>query len=180
MMRKVFISTFSFGEFDSKPVDILKAVGLEVQSKPYHLTLSKGEIINLGMKSEGPVAKTEALDEEVLEKLKHLPVISCCGAGLDNIDLDVAKKRGVQVFSILCGPILAVVELTVALILSLLRCIPRVDRDIRAGKWQKHMGHLLRGKKVGIIGFGRIRQKVAQLLMGLGVQIAYCGQQLMK
>lgn len=171
---KVFISTSSFGDFDSKPFEMLKAAGLEVQLNPYHRTLSKVESTSLGAQSEGLIAGTEVLDEEVLAKLECLRVISRCGAGLDNIALDVAKKRGIQVFSTPYGPTVAVAELTVALILSLLRHISWMDREMRVRKWQKHMGYLLQGKNVGIIGFGKIGQKVAELLLGLGVQIAYC------
>ncbi len=174
MMRKVFISTSSFGEFDSKPLEILKTAGLEVQLNPHHRTLSKEESMSLGAPSEGLIAGTEVLDEEVLAKLKCLRVISRCGAGLDNIDLEVAKKRGIQVFNTPYGPTVAAAELAVALILSLLRHIPRIDRELRDRKWQKGMGYLLQGKNVGIIGFGKIGRKVAELLMGLGVQIAFC------
>ena len=173
MKRPVFISTSSFGESDAKPLEILEAAGLEVQLNPYHRTLSKGEIIDLGVESEGIIAGTEPLDEEVLEKLEHLRVISRCGAGLDNVALDAAERQGIQVFNTPYGPTIAVAELTVALILSLLRYVPWMDRDIRTGKWQKRMGYLLQAKKVGIIGFGKIGQKVAEMLAGLGAQIAY-------
>lgn len=173
MMPKVLISTSSFGEFDATPLEMLKAAGLEVQLNPYHRTLTREESVNLGAPAEGLIAGTETLDKELLEKLKHLRVISRCGAGLDNVDLNAAKKRGIQVFNTPYGPTIAVAELTVALILSLLRHIPRMDREIRHGKWQKRMGYLLKGKNVGIIGFGKIGQKVADLLMGLGAKIAY-------
>lgn len=174
MIQKVFISTSSFGKFDSKPLEMLKAAGLEVQLNPHHRTLTRKESVKLGAQAEGLIAGTEALDADVLAKLKHLRVISRCGAGLDSIDLDVAKKRGIQVFSTPYGPTVAVAELTVALILSLLRHIPWMDREMRQRKWQKRMGYLLQGKNVGIIGFGKIGQKVAELLIGLGAQIAYC------
>jgi D-3-phosphoglycerate dehydrogenase len=173
MRGKVFISTTSFGEFDSRPLQMLKEAGLEVQLNPYHRTLSKDESMSLGEQSEGLIAGTEALDEEVLRKLKYLRVISRCGAGLDNIDLEAAKRQGIQVFNTPGGPTIAVAELTVALILSLLRHIPRMDREMRHQTWQKRMGNLLQGKKVGIIGFGRIGQKVAELVLGLGAQVAY-------
>jgi len=172
--RKVLISTSSFGEFDDRPLQMLKAAGLDVQLNPYHRTLTREESVSLGEPAEGLIAGTEILDKKVLAKLKRLRVISRCGAGLDNIDLDAARKQGMQVFSTPYGPTAAVSELTVGLILTLLRHVLRMDRDIRAGKWQKRMGNLLQGKKVGVIGFGRIGQKVAELLMSLGTQIAYC------
>lgn len=170
---KVFISTSSFGEFDAKPLKMLEAAGLEAQLNPHHRTLSKEESLSLCAEVEGLIAGTEVLDEEVLEKLKCLRVISRCGVGMDSIDLEAAKQRGIQVFSTPYGPTVAVAELTIALILSLLRHVPRMDREIRAGKFQKYMGNLLQGKSVGIIGLGKIGQRVAELLTALGAQTAY-------
>ncbi len=174
MRGKVFISTTSFGKPDSKPLDMLKAAGLEVSFNPHGRKLSREEVIELAADSEGLIAGTEPLDAEVLTRLKHLRVISRCGVGMDNIDLEAAKRLEIKVCSIPNSPAIAVAELTVGLILALLRHILSMNRDIRAGKWQKRMGNLLQGKKVGIIGFGRIGQKVAELVLGLGAQVIYC------
>lgn len=174
MMKKIFISTSSFGKSDPTPLEMLKAAGLEVSLNPYGRKLSREEIAALAANSEGLIAGTEPLDAEVLKRLRYLRVISRCGVGMDNIDLEAAKRRGIQVFNTPNSPAAAVAELTVGLILALLRHIPHMDRDIRARKWQKRMGNLLLGKKVGIIGFGRIGQKVAELVRGLGAQVVYC------
>ena len=173
-MTNVFISTTSFGKSDSTPLEMLKAAGLEVSFNPYGRELSRGEVMELAVESKGLIAGTETLDAEVLKRLKNLRVISRCGVGMDNIDLEAAKRQGIQVFNTPDSPTTAVAELTVGLILALLRHVPRVDRDIRDRKWQKRMGNLLQGKKVGIIGFGRIGQKVAALIVGLGAQVVYC------
>jgi len=173
MREKVFISTTSFGKPDPAPLEMLKAAGLEVSLNPYGRKLSREEIVELAANSEGLIAGTEPLDGEVLKRLKHLRVISRCGVGMDNIDLTAAKQQGIQVFNTPDSPTIAVAELTVGLILALLRHIPRSDRDIRTGKWSKRMGNLLEGKKVGIIGLGRIGQKVAKLVLSLGAQVVY-------
>jgi D-3-phosphoglycerate dehydrogenase len=101
-------------------------------------------------------------------------VISRCGTGLDNVDLEAAKQLGIKVLNTPDAPTMAVAELTLGLMLGLLRHLPRADREIRAGNWQKRMGNLLQGKKVGIIGFGRIGQKVGELVQALGAQAVYC------
>ena len=174
MRGKVFISTTSFGKPDPAPLEILKAAGLEVSLNPYGRKLTSEEVVELAANSEGLIAGTEPLDAQVLNKLKDLRVISRCGVGMDNIDLAAAERQGIKVFNTPNSPAIAVAELTMGLMLALLRHIPIMDRDIRAGKWQKRMGNLLLGKKVGIIGFGRIGQKVAELALGLGAQVVYC------
>ena len=115
----------------------------------------------------------QSLDKGVLGKLPLLKVISRCGVGMDNVDLEVAAKLNIKVFNTPFGPTMAVAELTVGLILDLLRKTTLMDREIRAGIWKKHMGNLLCGKRVGIIGFGRIGQKTGELLRAFGCEIGY-------
>lgn len=173
-MTKVFVSTSSFAKYDGSPLKMLQNVGMEVQFNPYGRTLTLDECLNSYGDIDGLIAGTESLTAEILKSAKDLKVISRCGTGIDNIDLEVAKQQGIKVFNTPSSPVRAVAELTLSLLLALLRHIPRMDRDIRTGKWEKGMGNLLLGKKVGIIGFGRIGQKVAELLVALGAQIAYC------
>ena len=173
-MPNVFISTSSFAEYDASPLKLLKDAGVDVQVNPYRRKLTPDECLRLYKDIDGLIAGTEALTAEILKSAKNLRVISRCGVGMDNIDLAVAKRQGIKVFNTPSSPAIAVAELTLGLILALLRHVPRMDRDIRDGKWQKRMGNLLQGKRVGIIGFGRIGQKVAELVLGLGAQVAYC------
>jgi len=90
---------------------------------------------------------------------------------LDNVDLEAAKKRGVAVSATPDAPTQAVTELTVALILNVLRRINFMDRQVRSGAWSKEMGRLLSGKTVGIVGLGRIGRRAAELLRPFGVKI---------
>jgi D-3-phosphoglycerate dehydrogenase len=171
---KVFVSTSSFAEYDKLPLKLLQDAGIESQVNPYGRKLTEDECLKLIGDADGLIAGTEPLTAEVIKSAKKLKVISRVGVGLDNVDLEAAKKRGIKVFSTPDAPTLAVAELTLGLMLALLRHIPQGDRDIRAGKWQKQMGNLLHSKKVGIIGLGRIGEKVAELVKGMGAQVAYC------
>jgi D-3-phosphoglycerate dehydrogenase len=171
---KVFVSTSSFAKYDDLPVRLLKDAGLDIQLNPYGRKLATDECLSLYRDIDGLIAGTETLTADVLKSAKKLKAISRCGAGIDNIDLKVARQQRIKVFSTPDSPTVAVAELTVGLMLTLLRHIPGGDRDIRAGKWKKRMGNLLQGKKVGIIGFGRIGQKVAELVFGFGAQVVYC------
>jgi D-3-phosphoglycerate dehydrogenase len=83
------------------------------------------------------------------------------------------RKLGMKLFNTPDAPTLAVAELTIGLILSLLRNIPRLDEEIHHGTWKKRMGNLLNQKQVGVIGFGRIGRKVADLLVPFACRIVY-------
>lgn len=172
-MNTIVITTTSFGEDHAELLKFLKRGGYKIRLNPYTRRLSKDETIELCKDAIGIIAGTETLDARVLEKLPKLKVISRCGAGMDNIDLNLTKKLGIKVFNTPDAPTLAVAELSAGLILNLLRRINQMDSAIRKRKWDKLMGNLLNGKKVGIIGFGRIGKKVAQLLRPFNCLIAY-------
>lgn len=172
-MKKIIITTTSFGEYDREPIDILEKAGFEILLNPCGRKLKKDEVIDLCKDATGIIAGTETLDAYVIEKLTNLKVVSRCGSGLVNVDLDTTRRLGIRVYNTPDAPILAVAELTVGLILTLLRKVCWMDRNLRIGQWQKMMGNLLHKKKVGIKGFGRIGKKVAELLRPFGCEIAY-------
>jgi D-3-phosphoglycerate dehydrogenase len=111
------------------------------------------------------------LNERVLTQSKSLKVISRCGIGLDNVDQATAKNLNILVFNTPDAPTKPVAELTLAHMLNLLRGVSKVDREIRSGVWIPHMGSLLEGKQVGIIGFGRVGRRVAELIHAFGARI---------
>ena len=170
---KIAITTSSFGTFDCRPVKLLNQAGVVPVLNPYGRKLTKDETIELLSGCVGVLAGTESLSCEVLCALPNLEVISRCGSGMDNVDLQTAKERGIIVCNTPFGPTLAVAELTLTLALSLLRKVPQMDREVRAGIWSKRMGHTLQGKTIGIIGFGRIGQAVAKVFSALGVTVVY-------
>jgi D-3-phosphoglycerate dehydrogenase / 2-oxoglutarate reductase len=161
---KVLIGPSSFGEADPAPLDHLAALGCEVLGNPYKRKLTKAELLELlSDRVIGLVAGLEPLDREVLER-SALKVISRCGSGLSNVDLQAAKDLGIAVYSTPSGPTDAVAELTVAAILNLLRLFPQMDKDLHDGRWTKRIGRQLADKTVVIVGFGRIGRRVASLL----------------
>jgi len=170
---KISITTSSFAKIDNLPLQLLKDYGFDVVLNPYGRKLSRDEVVEIAKEAVGLIAGTELLDKSALGKMPFLKVISRCGVGIDNVDLDSARRLGIRVFNTPDAPTLAVAELTVGLMLALLRKVPQMDKGIRQGKWKKQMGNLLSGKNIGIIGFGRIGQRVAAILKGFCVNIAY-------
>jgi len=142
----------------------------EVTYNPYQRKLSEQELIELILKTNpsGLIAGVEPLTRNVLENASDLKVISRCGAGVDTVDLDAATELGIVVTNTPDSPTVAVAELTVGLVLSMLRQIHLSDTGIRNGEWIKPMGYLLKNKTIGIIGCGRIGSYVGSLLKSFG------------
>lgn len=174
-MVDVFISTSSFGQNDSAAIDSLRKYDCRVELNRYGRRLQKVESVETlnRLKVAGLIAGTEVLDKEVLEKIPTLRVISRCGVGLDNVDVGYCKERGILVYNTPDAPTDAVAELTVGLILCAIRKISLADRFVRQGTWSPLMGSLLQAKTVGIIGFGRIGKKVAEILRAFKCRIIY-------
>lgn len=171
---KIAITTTSFGKHDLSLLELLEQERISYLLNPYGRKLREDEIIELIKGVDGIIAGTESLTRKVLESTPSLKVISRCGVGMDNVDITVAEQLGIKVFNTPYGPTLAVAELTVGLIFDLLRKISWMDRELRASTWKKRTGNLLQGKRIGIVGFGRIGQKVAELLLPFGVDLGYC------
>jgi len=172
-MPKIAVSTSSFGEYQSIPLELCKKLGYELVMNPYKRTIKPGELIELAKDAVGLIAGTESITKKVLLKLPRLRVISRCGAGLDNIDADAARELGIKIFNTPDAPTTAVAELTIGLMLNLLRKVNQADASVKSGRWKKLMGNLIYGKKIGIIGLGRIGRKVVELLKPFGCEIKY-------
>lgn len=167
---KYFISTSSFGKYDDLPLRLLKDAGLDIQLNPYGRKLAADECLSFYRDIDGLIAGTEALTADVLRSARNLKVVSRCGAGTDSVDMEAARELGISVFTTPDAPTQAVAELTVGLILALLRGISRADRLIRTGVWEKNMGNLFRGKTLGILGLGRIGKTVAEITQPFGLR----------
>jgi D-3-phosphoglycerate dehydrogenase / 2-oxoglutarate reductase len=172
---KVFISTSSFGRDDPAPLELLKQKKMEYTLNPYGRRLSEEEIRKILATGgyDGLLAGIEPLTKAVLSAAKSLKVISRVGVGLDNVDLAAAKKLKIKVFNTPGVLTDAVAELTLGLILAALRKIAWSDRKIRVGVWDKKMGGLLKNRTVGLVGFGNIGQRVAQLVRAFGAQVVF-------
>ena len=170
---KVAITTSSFANFSRRPMELLNQEGIGPVLNPYGRKLTENEAIGLLAGCVGVVAGTEPLSRDVLCALPDLKVISRCGSGMDNVDFEAAKERGIFVCNTPFGPTLAVAELILGYALALLRKVNQMDRELREGVWNKRMGTILKGKKLGIIGFGRIGCAVAEVFAPLGVEVAF-------
>ncbi|HAF48660.1 MAG TPA: hypothetical protein DCL08_05380 [Anaerolineaceae bacterium] len=113
------------------------------------------------------------ITEEVLSAAKKLKVVGRMGVGVDNIDLKAAKAHGVTVVNAPVATTVSVAELTIGLMLSLIRCIPKANEGMKAGQWLKKelKGTELYQKTLGVIGFGHIGEEVGKRAMAFGMKI---------
>lgn len=112
------------------------------------------------------------LSSEIIENSSNLKFIGRAGVGVDNIDLVAATKSGIVVCNTPQASTNSVVELTIGHLLASCRHIPRGDRGLRDGLWEKKLlkGSELSGKRLGLIGFGRIAQGVAAVALAMGME----------
>lgn len=169
----ILITTSSFGLEDKGVFEPLINAGLSYKLNPYGRTLTEEEAVKLYAKymPAGVIAGTEPITARVIEANQKLRVISRAGVDLGNVDGNAARQRGILVFNTPEAPAVAVAELTVGLILSVLRHIVRSDRSIRSGEWNKYMGNLLGKRVVGLIGCGSIGKATAKLLRAFGCKV---------
>jgi D-3-phosphoglycerate dehydrogenase / 2-oxoglutarate reductase len=110
------------------------------------------------------VRSATKVTRELLDKAQRLKVVGRAGSGVDNIDVEAATHRGVLVMNTPGGNSISVAEHTLALMLALVRSVPQANASIHAGRWEKSgaSGTELRGKTLGIVGFGRIGTELAR------------------
>lgn len=110
--------------------------------------------------------------KDIIEK-SNLKIIGRAGVGLDNIDVEAAKKKGITVVNSPEASTIAVAELAIGSMIAMMRSIPHAHHSMREGKWErsKFLGGELFGKKLGIIGFGRIGREVADRANAFGMQV---------
>ena len=104
---------------------------------------------------------------------KKLKIIGRAGVGVDNIDVTAATERGVIVVNSPEGNTASAAEHTIALMMSLSRMIPAADQSLKAGKWErnKFIGSELFNKTLGVIGLGKVGNRVAQSALALGMKV---------
>jgi len=152
-------------------IEKLKQAGFEVDVKP---TITPEQLTKIVSNYDAFIVRSRIkVTKELIEAGKRLRVIGRAGVGLDNIDVKTAEKKGIMVFSIPEASANAAAELTIGLIISLARSIPRADHSMKEGKWIKKqlMGWELREKTLGIIGLGNVGGRVAKIAKALGMKI---------
>ena len=119
------------------------------------------------------VRSATKVSKEIIEATNNLKIIGRAGAGVDNIDIETAKKKNIVVMNTPGGNTNATAEHTISLLLSLYRKIPEANDSTHKSLWEKKKfkGLELKGKKIGLIGFGNVAQRVAEIAKGFDMEV---------
>jgi len=154
-----------------RAIEILENAGLEVVYEEYPDQEKLKELVRdvsaIIVRSKPKVTK------EIIDAGPNLKVIARAGVGLDNIDVEYAKSKGIEIVNAPAALSRSVAELAIALIFNVTRKTAFADRKMREGVWAKKqcMGFELEGKTLGVIGFGRIGYSVAKVASAIGMKI---------
>ena len=170
-MMKVLINTSTFNNENFKSLKNKKKFKFIINKTGRKVTESylKKNIKNV----HAIIAGTELYNSSILTHAKNLKLICRIGVGTDNIDLTFCKKNNIKVVTSKIDLSIGVAEQTLSLIFAGLKRISYFDKSIKLGKWKKKYTRLLFGKKIGIIGFGKIGKKIYQLTKPFNLEYFY-------
>lgn len=140
----------------------------------YQPDIKPEEIINIISKYDGIIIRSKIkIDRRIIDAAKNLKFIGRVGAGLENIDVEYAEQKGVKCFNSPEGNRDAVGEHTLGMLLTLFNNILKADPEVRSGKWirEGNRGLEIKGKTIGIIGYGNMGSAFAQRLKGFEANV---------
>jgi len=168
---QVLVTPTSYGSMDPSLKSDLEAKVGKVIYNTTGKPLSSQQLQELLPGCQGMIAGLDEIDREALESAADLKIVARYGVGYNNVDLEAARRLGIIVSNTPGANAVAVAELTIALILDLLRPILPAVQGTRAGGWPRKKGYSLVGKTVGILGCGAIGKEVIKRLVGFGCTI---------
>ena len=167
-MPKALITTVPFCEKNRLPLELLKNAGVDCRINPLNKKLTEDELAELAGDCDALIAGTEPITDKVMARAAKLRLISRVGIGLDSVDLAAAKRRGIKVSYTPDAPAPAVAELTLGLMLALLRSVHVSNAQMHQGQWKRIFGRRIAEITVGVIGVGRIGTRVLRRMRGFG------------
>jgi len=170
-MTDALITTVPFGQLSREPFDLMEQAGLRYVVNPIGRRLTENELIRLIPDFDVLIAGTEPITARVIAAAPRLRFISRVGIGLDSVDLLAARARQIGVAYTPDAPSPAVAELTVGLMLSLLRGVHTANALAHVGDWRRVMGRRLGEITVGVVGVGRVGSRVIRLAHAFGARI---------
>lgn len=171
-MYRVLISARMFGLASDEAYKVFERKGYEIVHNPYKgKGLTEEQLLELIPGVDAIITGVDNITKKVIEAADKLKVISKCGVGVDNIDIEAATKKGIKVTTTPGTNPDSVADMAFALMLTAARRITDNSEKVRKGGWPLTLGTEVWGKTLGIIGLGNIGQRVAIRAKGFGMKI---------
>lgn len=171
---RVLVTPTSYAKNDSKLRSYLEEQVGEVIYNTLDRPLKSHELVELIPEVDGYIAGLDEINKDVIEAAERLKVIARYGVGVDAVDLQASRAKGIIITNTPGANSASVAELTVGLMLSLARNLPQAVQATKSGNWPRFRGRSLVGKMVGLLGFGSIGKQVGRRLSGFDCEmIAY-------
>ncbi len=152
--------------------DLLREHDIEIEMPVVEQQLSEEQLLEIIEEFDGVVAGDDPFTERVLERGRRLRVIAKWGVGVDGIDLEAAKRLGIEVTNTPGAFGDEVADVAMGYVISLARGLHQIDRAVRRGQWHQPSGRTLRGQTLGIVGLGSIGQALARRASAFGMKLA--------
>lgn len=167
----VLVTTRSFGKEVREPLVRLMEAGCRILEWREGGGLPESDLRTKLADADAWIVAFHPIGSALLDAAPRLRIIAKHGVGVDNIDIAAATARGIVISTAPSANDQAVADLTMGLLLALLRRIPEAAANVKAGRWERFLGCGLNGKVMGILGLGRIGQNVARRARGFGVEL---------
>lgn len=168
---KILVTPRSLTKGGDPSLDLLGAAGYEVVMCTPGKSPDEAELVRLLPGCVGWLAGVEKISDKALAAATDLKAISRNGTGVDSIDLEACKRRGIEVLRADGANARGVAELALALMLSLARSVPFSDARMKGGGWERRQGSELEGKTLGVVGTGRIGRLVTRFALAMDMHV---------
>ena len=158
---------------DPKALEKIAAAGIEVVNKP---DVTPDELVQILPEYDAMVVRSRTkVRMPLIDVASNLKAIVRGGVGLDNIDVEHARSKGIKVLNTPAASSDSVAELTIGYLFGLARRVPQMTASMKSGKWEKKAfkGSELSGKTLGLVGLGRIGQAIARRAAALGMNVLF-------
>jgi D-3-phosphoglycerate dehydrogenase / 2-oxoglutarate reductase len=170
-MAKILVTPRSLTKGGDPSLESLKAAGHQLVFCAAGKSPDEQELLGLVPGCAGWLAGVEKITDAVLSRADCLKAISRNGTGVDSIDLAACERRGIAVLRAEGANARGVAELTMALMLSLLRSVSFGDSRMKSGGWERRQGTELEGRTLGVVGTGRIGKLVTKFALGMDMHV---------
>ena len=150
---------------------ILNEAKISFDIKRVNPSLNELQLSKIIRKYDGIICGDDEISKKVIDEAKNLKVISKWGTGLNSIDINYAKKKGIKVYNSPKAFVESVSIYTFGILINLARGILKINSDVIKNKWPKYSGIELKNKKIGIFGYGNIGKRIASIGKNLGMKV---------